>query len=438
MLRSPLAAVLALALALASPAYSAPEVLDRIVAVVNDGVVLQSELDRSMRTTSAQLTQRGINAPPDGVLRSQVLDRLVNARLIYQRATEAGVRIDDRELNEVITNIAKQNGMTLAQFAESVRGSGMDFLAVRDQIRDEVLSARVKQKEVDSRMAVTEQDVDLYLANQTGSDDGEYRLSHILIAIPEAATPQQREAAKAKITKLAERLKKGEDFGQLAAAESAGAQALKGGDLDFKHSSELPAAFAQIAPKLSKGQVSEVIETASGYHLIKLTDKRGGDEETSSVAESHAKHILLMPNAIRDEDATLAASRDLYKRIQAGEKLETLAKEFSDDPGSKNNGGDLGFQAAGTFVPEFQIRIDQLKIGEVSAPFHTQFGWHIVRVDERRTRDLSQESRRSKARAAIGTRKAAEEYEVWMRRLRDEAYVEVRKTDKADQSDTAG
>ena len=430
-------AVLAALLACSATAYAAPVTLDRIVVVVNDGVVLQSELDRSLRMSAAQLKQRGINPPSESILRTQVLDRLITNRVIAQKAQEAGIRVDDRELNEVMNNLAQQNGLTIAQFADSVRASGLDFLSVREQVRDEVITSRIKQKEIDGRMSVTDQDVDLYLANKREGDDIEYRLSHILIAIPEAATGEQREAAKAKANALAQRIAKGEDFGELAAAESDGQQALQGGDLDWKKSTDLPTLFASTAPKLKTNQVSDVLETGSGYHLVKLTGKRGGATEDNNVVETHARHILLMPNAIRNEDATLLAARDLHARILKGEKLEDLAKTFSDDPGSKNSGGDLGFQATGTFVPEFQIRLDQLKPGEVSAPFHTQFGWHIARVDERRTRDLSDEMRRNKARNAIGTRKSAEEYEVWLRRIRDEAYIEIRKADGSVEKPTA-
>ena len=418
-------AVLAALLACSATAYAAPVTLDRIVVVVNDGVVLQSELDRSLRMSAAQLKQRGINPPSESILRTQVLDRLITNRVIAQKA------------HEVMNNLAQQNGLTIAQFADSVRASGLDFLSVREQVRDEVITSRIKQKEIDGRMSVTDQDVDLYLANKREGDDIEYRLSHILIAIPEAATGEQREAAKAKANALAQRIAKGEDFGELAAAESDGQQALQGGDLDWKKSTDLPTLFASTAPKLKTNQVSDVLETGSGYHLVKLTGKRGGATEDNNVVETHARHILLMPNAIRNEDATLLAARDLHARILKGEKLEDLAKTFSDDPGSKNSGGDLGFQATGTFVPEFQIRLDQLKPGEVSAPFHTQFGWHIARVDERRTRDLSDEMRRNKARNAIGTRKSAEEYEVWLRRIRDEAYIEIRKADGSVEKPTA-
>lgn len=425
----PLLRGLSLSLLLLAPAARAePQSIDRIIAVVNDGVVLQSELDRALSLSTAQLRERGIPPPREDVLRTQVLERLVTSRLQTQKAAEAGIRIDDRELNEVLTSIAAQNGLSLAAFADAVRRDGMDFLTVREQVRDEVLVARVKQKEVDSRVVITDQDVDLFLAGRGSVDDTEYRLSHILVALPEAASGEQREAARSKANGLLERLKKGEDFAQIAAAESDGQQALQGGDLDWRKGSSLPTLFSAVVPRLKQDEISEVLESAGGFHLIKLTGKRGGGE-SQTVVETRARHILLQANAIRDEDATLAQAQDLARRIKDGESFEALAKQYSDDPGSKNSGGDLGFAPVGTFVPEFQIRLDQLQPGETSAPFHTQFGWHIAQLIERRTRDTTEETRRLKARQAIGARKSAEEYDLWLRRLRDEAYIEFRRAD---------
>lgn len=424
----PLLRGLSLSLLAVSLAQAQPLPLDRIIAVVNDGVILQSELDRAIGMSTAQLRERGIQLPREDVLRTQVMERLVVSRLQTQKAAEAGIRIDDRELNEVLGNIASQNGLTLAAFADAVRKDGMDFLSVREQVRDEVLVARVKQKEVDSRVVVTDQDIALFLANRSAVDDSEYRLSHILVALPEGATAEQREAARAKANGLLARLNKGEDFAQLAAAESDGQQALQGGDLDWRKGSALPGLFAATVPKLKQDDVSEVLESAGGFHLIKLTGKRGGGE-TQTVQETRARHILLQANAIRNEDATLAQAQEIAKKLKDGESFEALAKQYSDDPGSKNSGGDLGFTPAGVFVPEFQIRLDQLQPGETSSPFHTQFGWHIAQLIERRTRDTTEETRRLKARQAIIARKSAEEYEQWLRRLRDEAYIEYRRVD---------
>ncbi|GAC1628238.1 MAG: peptidylprolyl isomerase [Nevskia sp.] len=422
LIRVPLFAVLSL---LAAPLLNAAEPLDRIVAVVNDGIVLQSELDRAIHITEGQLRERGITPPPESALKSQVLEQQILRRLQTQRATEAGIRVDDRELNEVLGNIAAQNKMTVAQFADALKKDGIDYQSVREQVRDEVLSQRVRQKEVGARIVVTEQDVDLALANTTIEDTTEYRLSHILIAIPDGAGTEAREAARAKAGKVLKELRAGGDFAQLAIANSDGQQALQGGDLDWRKGGNLPTAFVNVAPKLAIGQFSDLIETGNGYNIIKLADKRDGGERLT-VNETRASHILVTPNAIRDEEATRALARDLRDRIAKGEDFAALAKKYSDDPGSKNGGGDLSWQPPGVFAPEFQTAIDALAINEVSAPFHTQFGWHVAKVVERRTRDATVEARRGRIRQSIQQRKENEEYESWLRRLRAEAYVEYR------------
>lgn len=410
---------------LAVPFARAAETLDRIVAVVNDGIVLQSEMERAIRLTESQLRERGITPPPAEALQSQVLERLILSRLQTQRATEGGIKVDDRELNEVISNIAAQNKMTVPQFVDALKKDGIDFASVREQVRDEVLSQRVRQKEVGSRISVTEQDVDLALANAAGEDTTEYRLSHILVSVPDGAGTQAREAARDKAAKILKQLRGGGDFAQLAISSSDGQQALQGGDLDWRKGGDLPTAFAPIVPKLKVGDVSDIIEAGNGYNIIKLTDKRDGGERTT-VNETHSAHILVMPNAIRDEEATRALARDIRDRIAKGEDFAALAKKYSDDPGSKNSGGDLGWQPPGVFAPEFQAAIDSLAKDEISAPFHTQFGWHVAKVIDRRTRDATVEARRGRVRQAIQQRKESEEYEVWLRRLRAEAYVEYR------------
>ncbi|WP_428309790.1 peptidylprolyl isomerase [Hydrocarboniphaga sp.] len=417
------APVAALWLMFNGPAHA--ETLDRIVAVVNDSVVLQSELDQAMRDAQSQIKGRGVAVPAEDVLRPQVLERVIVTRLQTQRAQQAGIRVDDRELNDVMTNIARQNKMTLAQLADSVKEDGLDFLNVREQIRDEVLISRLRQKEVESRIQVTDQDVDLYLANQSAGDNIEYHLAHILVSIPDGASSEERDKRRAKAQGLLKRVRGGEDFAQIAITSSDGQQALQGGDLDWRKAADLPSLFATTAAKLKAGETSDVLETGSGFHIIKLEGTRGG-EERLTVNETHALHILLMNNALRTEDQSRVQAQDIYDRLQKGGDFAKLAKEFSDDPGSKNNGGDLGWQPPGVFAPEFQVRIDQLQPNEVSTPFHTQFGWHVAKVLERRVRDTTEESRRGRARQAIQQRRSAEEYETWLRRLRDEAYIEYR------------
>lgn len=419
--------------ALLSPVARADEaaVLDRIIVIVNDSVLLQSDLDQAMSLARNQIKQRGITEPPEAALRSQVLEHLILTRLQTERAAQAGIRIDDRDLNDILVNVASQNGMTLAAFSEAIRNDGMSYLDVRKQIRDEVLISRLRQREVESRIVITDQDIALQMAHQGADENTEYRLSDLLIAVPEGASNEERAKAKAKADDLYQRIQNGEDFAQLAIANSDGQQALQGGDLDWRRSDNLPTVFAKQASTLDVGKISPVFELGSGYHILKLTDKRGGDAK-QEVQETHARHILLSPNAVRDEEKTKLMARDIYERLQKGEKFEDLAKEYSDDPGSKNNGGDLGFQPPGTFAPEFQTRLDALKIGEISEPFRTQFGWHIASVLERRTRDTTEESKRARARAAVMQRRVAEDYDVWLRRLREDAYVEYRVKSDAD------
>lgn len=415
---------MALALTLSGAALAA-QPLDRIVAVVNEGVVLQSELERAMEMTRRQLAERNIPAPSDSILRTQVLERLILTRVQTQRAEEAGIRVDDRELNEVLTSLAAQNKMSLSEFAEALKKEGMEYLALREQIRDEITINRLRSREIENRVLVTDQDIDLFLANRNRLDQTEYRISHILVAVADGASSEARIKAREEAEALRKRLAAGEDFAQIAIAHSDGQQALAGGDLDWRSGSNLPELFADAVQKLEPGQLSPVLDNASGFHILKLVEMRGGDER-KTVTETHAQHLLLQANALRDEEETKRLARELYERIQKGESLDELAKKLSDDTGSKNAGGDLGWQPTGVFAPEFEAAIKNLKPGEISPPFRSPFGWHIAKVIERRTRDATDETRRARARAAIQNRKAAEEYDMWLRRLRAEAYVEYR------------
>lgn len=420
-----LLALLGAFLGAAAGPVAAAQPLDRIVAVVNDGVVLQSELDRALDAGRRQLAERGIVAPPEEVLRTQVLERLVLMRVQTQRAQQAGIRIDDRELNDVLNNLAAQNKMTLSQFAEALKSDGMDYLSLREQVRDEMLVNRLRAREIDNRVLVSDQDVAQYLATQTGADQVEYRVSHILVAVPDGAASSARIAAHDKANALLKRLQAGEDFAQVAIASSDGQQALQGGDLDWRTGANLPELFANALQKLKPGQLSPVLENASGYHILKLVDSRTGGER-KTVTETHSQHILVMTNAVRDEAAAQALIRELHARLVKGEDFGELAKKHSDDPGSKNSGGDLGWQPAGVFAPDFEKSLDALQPGQFSEPFKSPFGWHIAKVLERRERDATDETRKARARQTIQNRRAAEEYDMWLRRLRAEAYVEIR------------
>lgn len=417
--------LLASALAVGLAAAARAEPIDRIVAIVNESVVLQSELDRQLQYSRKQLAERRITAPPEDVLRAQVLERLVLTRVQTQRAQEVGIRVDDRELNEVLASIAAQNKMTAADFATAVRKEGMDFLALREQVRDEVTIQRLRSREIEHRVLVTDQDISLFLANQARLDKSEYRLSHILVAVPDAAPAAERAKARAKAEDLLKRVQAGEDFAQLAIAHSDGQQALAGGDLDWRAGDTLPELFAGVVHTLQRGQVAPLLENASGFHIVKLTELRGGPER-KSVTETRAQHVLLAPNALRSEEMSKQAARQVYERVKKGEDLGAIARQLSDDTASKADGGNLGWQPAGVFAPEFEAAIQALAPGQVAPPFRSPFGWHVAKVVERRTRDATDETRRARARAAIQNRKSAEEYDMWLRRLRAEAYVEIR------------
>ena len=420
-----------LALFFLVPLAARGEVLDRIVAVVNDGIVLQSDLDQEMEFTLIQLRARGINAPDPELLRSQVLEKLILTRIQMQRADQAGIRVDDRELNEVLSRLARQNNMSLSEFAAAIRADGGDYLAIRDKVREDVITSRLRQREVEGRVLVTDQDIDLYLSGQADKDAStEFQLSHILIAVPDGATPEQREQARLEAESLRTELEEGAAFAELAVSHSDGQQALSGGDLGWRTGDKLPLNFLRTAQGMNPGDVSEVLETSGGFHLIQLVGTRGG-EERQSVTETLARHILLKPDTLRDENQSRLLARDLHDRIEKGEDLGKLATRYSDDPGSKNNEGKLGWQPPGVFVPEFQEVVDRLEPEGVSEPFRSPFGWHIVQVLDRRTRDVTQEARRAQARGVIHNRKAAEEFETWLRRLRSEAYVEYRGTGSA-------
>lgn len=404
--------------------------LDRIVVVVNNDVVLESEIEAAIDQARSQLIARGIGVPPLSALRDQVTDRLILSRLQSQLAQQAGIRIGDKELNDVIRRIAAQNNVSAEQFAAEIEADGISFADVREQIREEVMISRIRQREVDSRVVVTDQDVDRFLEREGADSGAEYRLAHILIPLRDGATPKERSAAQARANEVLGKLRDDGDFSALAAEYSAGQQALSGGDLGWRGAAELPETFVRAANTLTPGQISGLLETSAGYNIIKVTEKRGSGPRRT-VVESHARHILIMPDTIVSEDAARAQIRDLHERIKAGEDFADLARDYSDDPGSKNAGGDLSWLPPGVLVPEFQAEVDALQPGAMSEPFHTQFGWHIVQLIERRTRDVTEQSRRAEARATLEQRKGAEEYELWKQRLRDEAYIEFRSQAKS-------
>ena len=407
-------------------AKSAIVEINRIVAVVNRDVITESELNRRIELIRRQLQQQKTPMPPESVLRRQILERLILERIELQMARNLGIRVDDEALNRVLQNIAANSKMSLEQFRAVLERDGYDFAQFREGIRNEVIVKRLRQREVADRVNVTPQEVDEFLASQKnlGNLNQEYHLSHILIAVPEAASPEQVQAARAKAEEVLSKLRAGADFREMAVSYSDGQQALQGGDLGWRKAGQLPTLFSDILTRMHPGEISDLIRSPSGFHILKVTEERG--EKKHIVRQTHARHILIRTNEVTsDYDARTRLER-LRQRILAGEDFSTLAKANSDDRGSASKGGDLGWANPGDFVPAFEEVITKLAPGAVSEPFKTQFGWHIVQVLGRRDYDNTEQYQRARARQALRARKIDERLQQWVRRIRDEAYVEYR------------
>lgn len=419
----------AVAFAMALSAHAATSI-DRVVVVVNDSIILQSELEAAMENARQQLAQRGVRDVSRSQLRDQVLERLVLQRVQLARAREAGIRVDDRELNDVISDIARRNGMSQAEFARQLRREGQDYLAVREQIRNEIISQRLRTRELEPRISVSEDDIEAYLAREQDVGDSEVRLSHILISVGDGASPDERQAARERAEALRQRIAEGEEFSAIAASHSDGQQALEGGDLGWRRLADLPPAFSEALKDTKDGELAPVIEATSGFHILRVEDRRGSTNQ-QMITETKARHILVQPDELTSEDQARAKIFDIARRLEEGEDFAELARQHSDDQGSRNEGGELGWQPPGQMADAFAQQVSQLEPGERSRPFRSEFGWHIVEVQDRRQRDATEELRRQRARQAIGERRMEEEYEIWLRRLRDEAYIEYRLRDDA-------
>ncbi len=398
--------------------------LNHIVATVNDDVIMQSELDTRIAVVVEQLQKQQAQLPPESALKKQVLDRLILENLQLQMAERGGIRIDDETLNKNLRNLAKQNSMTLDQFRQVLEKDGYDYVAFRENFRNQLTMNRIRQQMVDNRVEVTEQEVDHLLASAASFNDQhrEYHLAHILVSVPEVASPEQVQAARQRIDDILARLKAGADFAQTAIAESDGQQALEGGDLGWRKTGQLPSFFSGVVGQLQKGRISDPIRSPSGFHLIKIVDIRG--DERHIIKQTRARHILLRPDTLVSEEDVKIRLQQLRTRIVQGEDFAKLARANSQDPGSGSEGGDLGWVTPGQMVPEFEKAMNELAIGEVSQPVKSRFGWHLIQVQDRREEDNTEDYRRTRARESIRQRKTDEELEIWLRRLRDESYVE--------------
>lgn len=417
---------LASLLLLSTSLAAAVQELNGIAAVVDDDVITWSELNQRVESISQQLAQRNTPLPPRNILERQILERLIIEQLQLKRAEQAGIEVDDESLNKVIANIARENKMSLDQFRKALIRDGMSFAYFREQIRNEIIISRLRTSQVDNRVTVTPQEVDTFLESQMNQleKNSEFHLYHILIDIPGSASPEQIQAARAKGEEVLNKLRQGADFQQMAVSYSSGQQALEGGDLGWRRAAQLPTLFAEIVLNMKPGEVSKLIRSSSGFHILKLTEKRG--QERHMIRQVKARHILLKRSPlVSDSEARTRLSR-LRERILGGADFAELARAHSDDPGSAAKGGELGWADPEIYVQAFQEALSNTPKGTISRPFKSQFGWHILQVQGWRKHDNTEETMRNQAFQALRQRRIEEEQQDWLRRLRDEAYVEYR------------
>ncbi|MGH8625249.1 MAG: peptidylprolyl isomerase, partial [Gammaproteobacteria bacterium] len=378
------------------------------------------------RRIAEELRQRGSSPPSPSVLKLQVLERLVLKKIQLEVALRAGLQVDDATLDKAVANIAAENGLSLPQFRAILERDGYNFSQFKRDVRDEILITKLRQREIDERVQITDIEIDDFLATQQqqGGKESEYHIAHILVALPEGAGEEHVEETRQNAGEVLARLRAGADFQQAALSASDDQQALEGGDLGWRTVANLPSLFADKVDELHKGDISELIQSASGFHIIKLMDLRR--DETHMIKQTKARHILIKPNELVSEQEAKTRLSQLRLRLMGGENFAELARSHSDDRASSANGGELGWVNAGDLVPRFEEVMNHLQAGDISQPFETEFGWHIVQVLERRDYDGTEEVRRADAKAAIRKRKIEEEHEIWLRRLRDEAYVEYR------------
>lgn len=409
-----------------------PQVLeaDRIVAVVGSEAITLSELRARLQSVTAQLQRQGTPLPPPEVLERQMLERMIMDKAQLQAAADMGLKIDDQQLEQTIARIAANNKLTLAEFKAALQKDGISYARFREEIRDELLIARLRDREVDSRLVISDAEIDNFLA-QAGAGEGreEYLVAHILLRAPESASPEQLQKLKTKAEGILKRAREGENFAELAAAYSDAPDALAGGSLGWRSLDRMPSLFAEAAARLQKQQVSGLLRSSNGFHIIKLVDKRGGQQADAGVRQTRARHILIRVNEVTSEAEARRRLEDLRQRLRHGADFAELARLHSQD-GSAAKGGDLGWINPGDTVPEFERAMDALAEGEVSEVIQSPFGFHLIKVEARRIQDMSQEKQRLAARQALRERKMDEAYQDWLRQLRDRTYVEYRLEDQ--------
>ena len=404
--------------------------MDRIIAVVDQNVITEQELADRVKTVSAQLEKNGTELPPQNILEKQILERLIVDSLQLQMAAQTGLKVDDTQLDKTIERIAAQNKLSVEEFKLALEKDGVSNRKFREDIRNEITIARLREREVDNKLTISEGEIDNYLTTQATSGGGqdEFEMSHIMIRTPEDASPEDLQKAKSKAQAALKQLAEGAAFTKVSAAFSDAPNALEGGAMGWRKGDQMPSLFLDTIKTLKVGEVSKPVRSPNGFHILKLTNKRGGSSSLV-VGQTHARHILIKTSEVMSDKEAKRKMDGLKERLDNGGKFEVLARQFSAD-GSANNGGDLGWVNPGDTVPQFEKAMNELKINEISAPVQSPFGWHVIQVLERRQQDMTKEAARLKARQEIRARKSDEAYQDWIREMRDRAFVELRLEDK--------
>jgi peptidyl-prolyl cis-trans isomerase SurA len=400
--------------------------LDTVAAVVDNDVVMMSELNERVETIYTRIQQSGTQPPPKETLVPQVLDRLILERIQIAMALRAGLKISDAELNQTMARVAQQQGMTPDQFVEQARQNGLPIHMIKEQMMMELMITQVQENQVNRRIQISDQEIDNFLASEEAQmwSSPEVQIGHILLPLSSAATQEEVDSTLARANDILQQLQSGADFRQMAISYSGDQSALQGGDLGVRRTSQLPEVFIPVVSAMQPGDVSQPVRSDAGFHIIKLYDRRGGEKQM--ITQSFARHILLKPNEIRTDDVTRAELQKIADDIRAGADFAEMARQHSEDIGSALSGGELGWSVPGRFVPQFEEVMNSLPLKSVSDPFRTQFGWHIIQVTERRNQDFSEEIKRAQAENILRKRKFDEELQIWLQEIRDRAYVEIK------------
>jgi peptidyl-prolyl cis-trans isomerase SurA len=402
------------------------EELDKIIAVVEDDVILDRELEREVAAVRQRIEASNAVMPPSFILRKQVLERMIVDKLQRQLAERAGITVNEEMLNGQAAEIAQRNNMNLQEFRSELERQGISYQSFLDNIRNEIIISQLRGREIGGRIKVTDREVEHYMETQDkiGEESTQYHLGHILVAVQEAASAQEIQKAKAKADDLVEKLRAGEDFTEAAMSHSDGDNALKGGDLGWRSMGDIPTMFADEVGKMKPGDIADPIRSPSGFHIVKLLEQKGSLDQ-HMVTKTKVRHILIKTNELVDDAEARKRLLALKERLANGEDFAALARAHSDDKGSALKGGSLDWVGPGDLVKPFEETMEKLSVNEISEPVQTQFGWHLIQVLERENKDNSTEFKKNMVRDAIRKRKIEEETELWMRRLRDEAFVEI-------------